>query len=128
MKSTSSSKSKRNTETKTCAICGRSIEYRKKWTAYWDEIKYCSEKCRRNKNGENFESQILELLKSRGSGKTICPSEVLQGTEKTNKELMEKVRMSARLLVAKGEIVITQNGKVVDPSTAKGPIRLRKVP
>ncbi|MFM9112416.1 MAG: DUF3253 domain-containing protein, partial [Actinomycetota bacterium] len=34
---------------------------------------------------------------------------------------------AARRLVVTGEVEITQGGRVVDPSTAKGPIRLRKV-
>jgi len=38
---------------------------------------------------------------------------------------MEPVRMAARRLVARGEAEITQKGSVVDPSTAKGPIRVR---
>ena len=110
---------------KTCIVCGREIEPRKKWLKIWDEIKYCSEKCRRNKNNPNFETQIIDLLVKRGRGKTICPSEILEGVDKQNKELMESVRASARLLVSQGKIVITQNGHVVDPSTAKGPIRLK---
>lgn len=40
---------------------------------------------------------------------------------------MEQVRISARKLVAQGLIVIQQNGQTVDPSTAKGPIRLKLV-
>ncbi len=40
---------------------------------------------------------------------------------------MEPARQAARRLVAAGEIEITQGGHVVDPSTAKGPIRLRRV-
>jgi hypothetical protein len=35
--------------TKVCATCGRPFEYRKKWRACWDEVKYCGEKCQRNK-------------------------------------------------------------------------------
>ncbi len=38
---------------------------------------------------------------------------------------MEEVRSVARRLVADGRLVITQRGQVVDPSTAKGPIRLK---
>ena len=38
---------------------------------------------------------------------------------------MEDVRRASRRLVAKGMLEITQNNKVVDASTAKGPIRLR---
>lgn len=39
---------------------------------------------------------------------------------------MEPTRQAARRLVAAGEVEITQQGRVVDPSTAKGPIRIRK--
>lgn len=114
-----------NQVTKICATCGRTIEPRKKWAKNWEEIKYCGEKCRRNKGATNFEDKILDLLLKRGNGKTICPSEVLDEADKSDKEMMEKVRSCARLLVAKGKIVITQNGRIVDPSTARGPIRLR---
>jgi len=40
---------------------------------------------------------------------------------------MEPARCAARRLVAAGRIEIVQGGRVVDPSTAKGPIRLRLV-
>jgi hypothetical protein len=35
--------------TKICVTCGRPFEYRKKWRANWDEVKYCGEKCQRNR-------------------------------------------------------------------------------
>jgi hypothetical protein len=38
---------------------------------------------------------------------------------------MEPARAAARRLVADGEVEITQRGRVVDPSTARGPIRIR---
>ncbi|MEJ6745386.1 MAG: DUF2256 domain-containing protein [Yoonia sp.] len=31
---------------KTCVTCGRPFNWRKKWAAVWDEVKYCSAKCR----------------------------------------------------------------------------------
>jgi len=40
---------------------------------------------------------------------------------------MAAARMAARRLVAGGDVVITQKGRVVDPSRAKGPIRIRRV-
>jgi hypothetical protein len=40
---------KGNLPTKTCLTCGRPFEYRKKWRNCWDEVKYCGEKCQRNK-------------------------------------------------------------------------------
>jgi hypothetical protein len=39
---------------------------------------------------------------------------------------MEPARAAARRLVARGEVEITQGGRVVDPSTAKGPLRVRR--
>jgi hypothetical protein len=112
---------------KTCLTCGRVIEPRKKWLKNWDEIKYCSDRCRKNKKTDNYENEIIKLLTQRGSDKTICPSELLSEPEKQDKDLMEKVRSAARRLVAQGKIVITQKGIVVDPSTAKGPIRLKLI-
>jgi hypothetical protein len=34
--------------------------------------------------------------------------------------------MAARRLVDQGEVEIVQRGRVVDPSTAKGPLRIRR--
>eukprot|EP00850_Spirogloea_muscicola_P015412 SM000117S25532 [mRNA] locus=s117:430957:431593:- [translate_table: standard] len=34
---------------KTCPVCQRPFEWRKKWAAVWDDVKYCSERCRRRK-------------------------------------------------------------------------------
>ncbi|KPW13841.1 hypothetical protein ALO42_100644 [Pseudomonas syringae pv. atrofaciens] len=34
---------------KTCVVCGLPFTWRKKWARCWDEVLYCSERCRRNK-------------------------------------------------------------------------------
>ena len=73
-----------------------------------------------------LESTILELLAHRGPEKTICPSDVARLHDPDDwQKLMEPTRAAAKRLVAKGRIVITQKGKVVDPEHAKGAIRLR---
>jgi hypothetical protein len=41
--------SKSNLPVKNCPVCGLSFTWRKKWERSWDEVKYCSERCRRNK-------------------------------------------------------------------------------
>jgi Protein of unknown function (DUF3253) len=75
-----------------------------------------------------LELAILELLSHRASGKTICPSEAARMVDPVEWEnLMDRSRAAARRLVAQGAIVITQQGRVVDPSTVKGAIRLRRV-
>ena len=118
---------------KICKRCGRAFSWRKKWERDWDAVKYCSDACRGEKPAETdarLEAAILELLAERGRDKTICPSEAakLVGGKDSRHDwesLMEPARAAARRLVSAGRIVITQKGSVVDPSTAKGPIRLR---
>jgi hypothetical protein len=118
---------------KICQSCGRAFAWRKKWEKDWDVVRYCSDACRGHKPGQSdqaLEAAILELLAERGRDKTICPSEAakLVGGKAERRDwegLMEPARAAARRLVAAGRIVITQHGRVVDPSTAKGPIRLK---
>ncbi|MBM4381205.1 MAG: DUF2256 and DUF3253 domain-containing protein [Deltaproteobacteria bacterium] len=114
---------------KPCATCGRRIIWRKKWERDWEHVRYCSDKCRAGKaaaKGGGLEAAILSLLSTRARGATACPSEVAraEGGERW-RELMEPVREATRRLVAAGRVDILQGGRVVDPSSAKGPIRLR---
>ncbi len=76
-----------------------------------------------------LEQTVLSLLADRAAAATICPSEVARtvGTEESWRSLMEPARRAARRLVAAGQVEITQGGRVVDPSTAKGPLRIRRV-
>ncbi|WP_462251950.1 DUF2256 domain-containing protein [Ekhidna sp.] len=41
---------KQHLPSKICVKCGRPFNWRKKWKSVWDDVKYCSEQCRRNKN------------------------------------------------------------------------------
>jgi hypothetical protein len=34
---------------KVCLVCNRPFTWRKKWEKVWEEVKYCSEKCKMNK-------------------------------------------------------------------------------
>lgn len=82
------------------------------------------------KNGvdQQLEAAILELLAARAATSTICPSEAARAVGGgTWRDLMEPARSAARRLVDAGEVQVTQGGSVVDPATAKGPIRIRKV-
>jgi len=114
---------------KTCVTCGRRIVWRTKWRDCWDEVKYCSERCRRHKPGaagDFTEQAILDLLATRKNGASICASEVarlLHADDWRNR--MEEARQAGRRLVARGLIEMTQRGLVVDESKAKGPVRLR---
>jgi hypothetical protein len=34
---------------KICATCGRPFVWRKKWAKVWEEVRYCSDRCRRER-------------------------------------------------------------------------------
>lgn len=121
------------TAVKTCARCGREIEWRKKWEDCWEQVRYCSDACRRNRPGKpdrQLEEAIVELLAGRAAESSICPSEAARRCfgEAGWRAEMERTRQAARRLVAQGRVEIVQKGRVVDPSTARGPIRLRRGP
>jgi hypothetical protein len=46
---------KKDLPVKICVVCQRPFSWRKKWEKVWDEVKYCSEKCRikKSKNEKN---------------------------------------------------------------------------
>lgn len=35
--------------TKPCQACGRPMSWRRAWARTWDEVRYCSQACRRRK-------------------------------------------------------------------------------
>ncbi|NBX37934.1 MAG: DUF2256 domain-containing protein [Flavobacteriia bacterium] len=34
---------------KICLVCGRPFVWRKKWEKVWEEVKFCSERCKKGK-------------------------------------------------------------------------------
>jgi hypothetical protein len=42
-------KKKANLPQKICITCKRPFALRKKWAKVWESVKYCSDKCRKNK-------------------------------------------------------------------------------
>ncbi|MDB9707873.1 DUF2256 domain-containing protein [Planktotalea frisia] len=40
---------KENLPSKICACCGLPFTWRKKWARDWENVRFCSEKCRRTK-------------------------------------------------------------------------------
>lgn len=41
---------KANLPSKLCLRCERPFSWRKKWEKNWDDVKYCSDRCRNSKN------------------------------------------------------------------------------
>jgi len=47
--------------TKQCATCGLPFTWRKKWEKTWDEVRFCSQKCRSQKNASRFQEKTEEV-------------------------------------------------------------------
>ena len=41
---------KRHLPAKPCTTCGRPMTWRKSWARNWDDVKYCSDACRRSRD------------------------------------------------------------------------------
>lgn len=51
----------RDRPTKICAVCGRPFQWRRKWKDVWDEVRYCSERCRRDRNRQQQRERRADL-------------------------------------------------------------------
>lgn len=106
------------------------MQWRAAWSAVWDEVRYCSAACRSRKvtsEDRELEAAILALLAQRAAKETISPSDAARAVGGDAwRELEEPARRAARRLVAAGAVDIVQDGHVVDPSSARGPIRIRR--
>ena len=114
---------------KHCVICGREFAWRKKWQHCWDTVKYCSKQCRSSSLTEldhKAEQVILTLLNEKKVGASICPSDAAKSLFSDDwSKHMELIRRAARRLANQDKLIITQKNQVVNPSRAKGPIRLK---
>ncbi|HEX8325293.1 MAG TPA: DUF3253 domain-containing protein [Tepidisphaeraceae bacterium] len=115
---------------KPCLRCGREMTWRKKWERNWEAVKYCSDACRRHTPSAidaALEAAIIDLLTRRDAGASACPSEAARAVRAVGWEpLMEAARRAGRRLAQAAVIDVTQGGRTVDPSSARGPIRYRR--
>ena len=42
---------------KPCLACGRPMSWRRAWAKNWDEVRYCSDACRKNKSGQRSQAK-----------------------------------------------------------------------
>ena len=103
------------------------MTWRKKWEKTWDQVKYCSDACRRqtpDATDAALEAAIVALLSARAGEATICPSEAARAVSPDDwAGLMERTRRAGRRLAAAGVLDVTQGGRVVDAAAARGAIR-----
>jgi hypothetical protein len=74
-----------------------------------------------------LERTIDALLSQRRAAASICPSEAARAVDPEGwRDLMPAARAAAGRLAADGRAEVTQGGVVVDVSTARGPVRVRR--
>jgi hypothetical protein len=115
---------------KACQSCGRIFTLRKSLKNNWEEVKYCSNGCRKRKVtkfDKRIEILILELLEKQPHQKTISTRDIAKTLDvKDEKKLSEPIKRAARRLELNNFVIITQHGKKVDSSKAKGHFQIRK--
>jgi hypothetical protein len=74
-----------------------------------------------------LERVILRLLSQRSAQASICPSDAARAARPDGwRAVMGDVRAAAGRLAVRGEVDITQGGRVVDIAAARGPVRIRR--
>ncbi len=112
---------------KPCRSCGRRITWRKKWERDWDEVRYCSAGCRArgvSTTDREIEAAIRRLVRHSGGVTDRQVADALPALGIAGD--LEPVRRAARRLEVDGEVELVQRGRAVDPSTAAGPVLIRR--
>ena len=74
-----------------------------------------------------LEEVIDALLLARSDGASICPSEAARAVDGERwRDLMPAARAAAGRLAAAGRVEVTRHGRVVDVSSVRGPVRVRR--
>ncbi len=119
-----------NRPQKSCLSCGRSFTWRKSFAKNWEDVKYCSNTCRKRKLSkidQQIENTILELLEAQTHPTPLRTDQVADFLDfRNDKNLLETIKRAARRLESKNFVIITQDGKRVDSSKAKGHLQIRK--
>ncbi len=69
--------------------------------------------------------ELLRQVEARGTGKSICPSDVARALAPEWQSLMGRVRVVAIALSVERRIDILRKGRPVTPEVVRGVIRLR---
>ncbi|MEM7309155.1 MAG: DUF3253 domain-containing protein [Planctomycetota bacterium] len=80
-------------------------------------------------DSQAVERALIARLERSAPGASICPSEVARIVGGVAwRAFMEPVREAGRRLAMLGQVEFLQRGAVIEPASARGPIRLRRAP
>lgn len=110
---------------KICPVCGRRFQWRKKWAADWEQVRFCSKRCKATRldaTDQAIEDTLRRLLRTHPN-QAIALSAIAEHLPIDPNT--ERARNAARRLVARGEAVLVDKGRVIEPEHARGPLWLR---
>lgn len=110
---------------KNCAVCGRRMDWRKRWRNNWQSVKYCSSSCRRSSRDverHNLETRILAMLNQQ-PGKACLDldgmtAKLFDASSRSFHQHRVSVHNAARRLCNRGVTSLFRQGRPVDPSKA----------
>jgi len=80
-----------------------------------------------SKIDQQIENTILELLEAQTHPTPLRTDQIADFLDfRNDKNLLETIKRAARRLESKNFVIITQDGKRVDSSKAKGHLQIRK--
>ncbi len=106
-----------------CAVCGLPFSWRSRWKDCWDEVRYCSQRCRRRKlrdSDQQLESQLLDLLRHGRQSVSELESSVTGAAAMGIAPDRQSVRMALRRLCVKGAVRIPRPARTVDGMASDG--------
>jgi len=53
---------KQSLPSKPCAVCGRTMTWRKAWAKNWEAVLYCSDACRAKKSHQNTHKKRFKFV------------------------------------------------------------------
>jgi len=115
-----------------CATCARPFHDRKSWRAraVSHEVKYCSASCRRAKPkawDRALEERLSALLAEAQPARQELKSVVERLGLEAERE-RQRLVWAMRRLAVQGLISLYQEGRAVEPGSAKGPLALELSP
>ncbi len=114
---------------KHCIVCGRRFGWRVRWASEWATIQHCGSRCARRRltaTDAALEQAIVTMLERSPASTPISPNEAARSLGKGWRALSERARDAARRLASRGAVEFVQGDRLVDASSAKGPIQVRR--
>jgi hypothetical protein len=104
-------------------VCGLPFSWRSRWKDCWEEVRYCSQRCRSRKlrdSDQQLESQLVELLRHGRRSVLELESRVTGFTAMGPPPDRQAIRMALRRLCIKGVIRIPCPARTVDGMAPDG--------